>query len=205
MNESVRKEDITCRKAYVSDAADIARLHCQALPNDPATLLGEDFLAKRLYPFLLKDSEASLVAVDEENKPIGFAVFSSAKGVRLPGLLRQLAQRIVSGVVSIRQALVAVGSVGYFLLRSRGKLPNGVELVWIAVDSNWQGRGVGTLLLESGLRTLRCMGHSSVWVKTLYSTPQNTQFYRKAGFRVTSNYAGRVILRHLKSTESASG
>lgn len=188
------RDDFTCRSARKSDATSMALLHQSSLPLDPAALLGYEFLVDSLYPWILNQGGCSIVATAHDGKAIGFVVFSSGPMTAAPGLLSNLFRVIAFGASRRFSVIRSTMSVGYFLIRSWRRLPKGVELAWISVDSSWRGAGVGAALVESAFACLRDLGHSRVWVKTLDVTPRNVEFYVKSGFHIHSRYAGRVIL-----------
>lgn len=62
--------------------------------------------------------------------------------------------------------------------------PENVWLAWFAVDPAWQGRGLGTLLLEAMTHEARRLGYKKLFIET-YSTPvfaRARAFYRSQGF-----------------------
>jgi GNAT superfamily N-acetyltransferase len=79
------------------------------------------------------------------------------------------------------------GTVTGFAIAAR-KSPAGAEILWMAVDAGWRGRGHGTTLLGHVLDHLAAAGISVVEVKTLdassgYSPYEATRaFWERNGF-----------------------
>ena len=79
------------------------------------------------------------------------------------------------------------GTITGFAVAAR-KSPGAAEILWIAVDAPWRGRGLGTRLLNDVIDQLAATGVSVVTVKTLdisagYAPYEATRkFYERGGF-----------------------
>ena len=184
------------RTASLSDCPAIARIHAQALPDDPATDLGIEFMSDILYPHLLRNSYSALVACSESSeRVVGFLVIG--RPLSLARLLSQnpafAAGLVRTGKVASRQLWKKAWTVFRLGMRQPRDLPP-CELQWIAVEKKWQGQGVGNSLLRQGIEALGNRGIRSVWVRTLVSTPENITFYQNAGFTENTRIMGRSFL-----------
>lgn len=69
--------------------------------------------------------------------------------------------------------------VGFALM----KLPAGAAwLDQLSVLDRWQGRGLGTALIERCARTAQARGFDSLYLSTYLDVPWNEPFYRRRGF-----------------------
>jgi ribosomal protein S18 acetylase RimI-like enzyme len=69
-----------------------------------------------------------------------------------------------------------------------------LEIGWVAVRSDKQGMGVGSEMISDAMSYFLITQKSTIFVKTLISTPQNIKFYEKNGFTPYKEISGRVIL-----------
>lgn len=185
---------IRIRNLTADDASEVVQLYREALPGDFAVLLGEEFLARVLFPELLRASEVALGAEDS-NGLVAFVFFSSDHGF-FPRLVRR--RSLVMLRYAIRKLvylsfLQYLGEVLLLLLSRRGPLAK-YELSYIAVRPKYQGRGVGSRLTKAGLAALSEYGARDCWVKTMNATPLNVRFYEKLGFRMVKSHLGRTYL-----------
>ncbi|MCH8326819.1 MAG: GNAT family N-acetyltransferase, partial [Bacteroidetes bacterium] len=68
------------------------------------------------------------------------------------------------------------------------------ELSYIAIHSNYHGKGIGTNLVMRGISEMQKKGAKYCWVKTLSKTPETIHFYEKKGFNIYNTFIGRVFL-----------
>ena len=71
----------------------------------------------------------------------------------------------------------------YVLLPTR---PETVELVNIAVDETFQGKGIGKKLILHAIETARKKGYKTIDVGTGNSSISQLALYQKCGFRITA-------------------
>ena len=102
-------------------------------------------------------------------------------------LLADPSQKLVESYMSKGECFIALlnnSIIGvYVLLPTR---PETIELVNIAVDENWQGKGVGKQLVNHAIEYARISGYNSVEVGTGNSGVGQLALYQKCGFRITS-------------------
>lgn len=80
-----------------------------------------------------------------------------------------------------------VGTGGLQVLDTRT-----VELVKMAVDPAYQGRGIGAQLLAALVAHARAAGFAQVYIETSSALPASNGLYRKFGFKTT----GQTVSRH---------
>ena len=69
--------------------------------------------------------------------------------------------------------------VGFALM----KIPGGMAwLDQLSVVERWQGRGLGTALIDHAARRARDLGHDTLYLSTYLGVPWNAPFYRRRGF-----------------------
>ena len=59
-----------------------------------------------------------------------------------------------------------------------------VEIVNLAVDPQWQGKGIGSLLVMDALEKVKRQGNSRVEIGTGNSSINQIQLYKKCGFKI---------------------
>lgn len=73
--------------------------------------------------------------------------------------------------------------LGVFVLTSLAA--DTIELMNIAVHSDYRGKGFGKILLAEAVRRARVLGANRIEVGTGNSSIDQLAFYQKAGFRIT--------------------
>lgn len=182
-----------------ADCTVISELHKQELPNDFCSLLGEKFMRETFYPELLKSENTFGLCVRSSKKIIAFVIFSANLDF-LKNLVRKKTKKItyaclpnILNLKFIRYVLEV-----FILVFFKKPFPffTAYELTYIAIDRQFQGIGLGSLLVKSGLQVLKNMGHEICWVKTLENTPETIRFYEKNNFNLSNRSFGRAYLVH---------
>jgi ribosomal protein S18 acetylase RimI-like enzyme len=101
--------------------------------------------------------------------------------------------------VSIAKSLSSPRSIkrllgSMFFLLTFTPPSNALEISWIVVRRDKQGLGVGSQLISDARREFFKTRKSTLFVKTLTTTPQNVKFYENNGFTSCKEIRGRVIL-----------
>lgn len=78
--------------------------------------------------------------------------------------------------------------------RRKNEIEEDFELSYIAVNSDYHGKGVGSRLVKHGISELLNKDAKYCWVKTLSTTPETIHFYEKAGFKIYNEFLGRTYL-----------
>lgn len=71
----------------------------------------------------------------------------------------------------------------YVLLPTR---PQTVEIVNVAVAENYQGKGIGKLLVSHAIRIAKTQGYKTIEIGTGNSSIGQLALYQKCGFRIVS-------------------
>lgn len=82
----------------------------------------------------------------------------------------------------------------YALLPTR---PKTVEIMNIAVDEPFQGKGVGTVLIKHSIQTSKELGYNTIEIGTGNSSIGQLYFYQKCGFRMVG-IDRDYFIRHYK-------
>jgi len=198
MQHRVVKQNIEECKVKPIESDEIASLLLRALPNDPyLRLLGSKNIAKHLLPYI--DETGTIVRNINQYGQLDavmllgrisrcrflFILFKSMR-IDLPFKANQISLNFVD----------ILKTVMYFLLSKRRSL---LEVLWICVDQNARGMGLGSELINTAKSIAEQSGHGLLRVKTLESTPQNIWFYEQNGFKVESRFLGRCSLIYVRN------
>lgn len=185
--------EIDCRRISVAQAAEARSIIARAFSMDPliewlfprAECDGADRLdAIATFYWPSVESYASLgsghVAVDGD-RLVGVALWNvPSAGVQMPTLPS------ASGVARILLGdKLSELSEGMRTARGDRALPQGAYLHDLAVSPDHRGQGIGSALVEVGLREF---GMQGAWLET--TNPENQSLYERAGFAAV--YAGPV-------------
>ena len=187
---------VSFRTLVPSDAPQAAALFREVLPEDPAAMLGLEFLERSLLPQLIQKTDAGVAAISS-GRIVGFVTFGDSVKMFSVVDLRTFRTAVVRPAIW-RKAI----EVFFLLSKYPDDLPQ-CELQWIVVSGQHQHSGIGTQLVKSGLSQLATQGIKTVWVKTLESSTTAIAFYEQLGFREIHRAAGRVFL--VTTTVSPSG
>jgi glycosyltransferase involved in cell wall biosynthesis/ribosomal protein S18 acetylase RimI-like enzyme len=181
---------VRLRPARVEDAAALARIHREALPGAFLPALGDRFL-RRLYRALAADRRAVALVAENGSGVIGFA--TGVPSVRtfyrrfvlrhgLPAAL-SAAPRLLRRDVRRRAGETAAYPNG------NGSLPQ-AELLSIAVEPGWAGRGIGRRLARGIVTGLAERGAREGRVVVGAENGPANRLYASVGFRP----AGRITV-----------
>ncbi len=59
-------------------------------------------------------------------------------------------------------------------------LPYGMEIAFLGIDEEYQGKGLGTALLNH----IKALGSQHIWLYVAHSNPDAMRLYERHGFRV---------------------
>ena len=174
--------------ATSTEAEVAAALHLSQLPGSFLALPGGDFL-RRLYRRIATTPDSFLLAAHADGSPVGFVAGSTDVSVLyrrfllrdgVPAALGSavpLARSWRRGVETLRH-----GSSG------RTGVGRGAELLAIAVDPAWQGRGAGRILVSSFLDELGARGTDDAYVVVGAENGAAVGLYEQAGFVVHDHF-----------------
>ncbi len=175
------------RLADVADSTRLAHLHASRITDGFLPSLGPAFL-DRLYRRIVRSADSfAFVATDEgSDRVLGFAAATSDVG----RLYRSFA---------IHDGLVAGAVAAPRLLRSWRRVLETVrypsadgtdlpaaEILTVAVDADFGGRGIGALVVDAATQRLAERGEAAVKVVAGSDNVAALRLYEKCGFTVRS-------------------
>ena len=172
---------MTLRPGTTADAPAAARLHAGQIREGFLSTLGPRFLTL-LYERIVAWPRSFLVVAEEDGEVVGQAAATEDVG----GLYRQFVLRdgLVAGVLAaphlLRRWRSTLETLRYG--SADGDLP-AAELLAVAVDSAWQGRGIGKALVLAVNEELARRGVANARVVCAASNAAALGLYRSSGFR----------------------
>ncbi len=179
---------IAVRRGTDADAATAARLHAEQISDGFLSVLGPRFL-RRLYRRINRSERSFLLIADCEGQPVGFIAGSAD----VAGLYRSFlwrdgiaaavpaAGRLLSGWRRVLETLRHGSSDGAGVGR-------GVELLAVAVDPVWQGRGAGRMLVAAFLDEVAATPCDAAHVVVGADNAGAAALYEHAGFVATDRF-----------------
>jgi len=176
------------RAATDDDDQVVGALHAAQIPEGFLAVLGPGFLA-RLYRRINRTRGSFLLVVDAEGRVAGFIAGSADLRALYAGFLLHDSPGAALGaarrlVVGWRRALETLrhGAGG---ATGTGR---GTELLAVAVDPAWQGRGLGARLVEAFLDRVRSEGGRAAYVVVGADNTRAIGLYRRAGFTEVGDF-----------------
>lgn len=179
---------LSVRMGSPADARFASSLHAEAIPTGFLSSLGTGFL-RRLYRRVTLCDDSFMLVAQSAERPIGFVAGSTS----VASLYRKFL---------LRDGLVATTSAPLQLLRAsrraletlrhgRTSAPagGGTELLAIAVDPLYRGRGAGRILVDAFCGELEERGERSAHVVVGEDNEPALRLYRSAGFDQARAYA----------------
>jgi ribosomal protein S18 acetylase RimI-like enzyme len=179
---------LVIRPAHVRDAAAMARLHADGMPDAFLPTLGPRFLA-RLYRALATDPEAVALVAEGVDGVVGFAAGVASVG----GFYRRFARGHGPAAALAAAPHLVRPSVARRLLETvrypaqeangdgGGRLPD-AELLSIAVAPGFRAGGTGRALADGVLTGLAGRGVDDIKVVVGAANQGANRFYAKVGF-----------------------
>jgi glycosyltransferase involved in cell wall biosynthesis/ribosomal protein S18 acetylase RimI-like enzyme len=177
---------VVIRPATAADAAAMARLHADGMPEAFLPTLGPRFLA-RLYRALAADPDAVALVAEGVDGVVGFAAGVPSVG----GFYRRFARgHGPAAALAAAPRLVRPGVARRLLETVRypaagnghGPMPD-AELLSIAVAPGWRAGGTGRALADGVLEGLAGRGVDDIKVVVGAANQGANRFYAKVGFR----------------------
>ena len=177
---------LVIRPATVADAAAMARLHADGMPDAFLPTLGPRFLA-RLYRALAADPDAVALVAEGVDGVVGFAAGVPSVG----GFYRRFARGHGPAAALAAAPRLVRPSVARRLLETvrypatgngDGPMPD-AELLSIAVAPGWRAGGTGRALADGVLDGLAGRGVGDIKVVVGAANQGANRFYAKVGFR----------------------
>lgn len=171
---------MSIRPATDADLPTIARLHAARIAEGFLSSLGPAFL-RRLYRRVLRSDGSFVLVATGDDSVQGFVA-----GVPDVGALYRefmLRDGVVAGTVAAPKLLRALPRVLETLRypAATGKLPD-AEILAVAVDTAWGGRGIGRDLVRGATVEFHARGIDEAKVVTTADNTAALAMYRAAGF-----------------------
>jgi glycosyltransferase involved in cell wall biosynthesis/ribosomal protein S18 acetylase RimI-like enzyme len=171
--------EVTFRLATMNDVPALARMHSTAIDSGFLPTLGLGFM-RRLYRALVSDPDAVVVVADDNGVAVGFVAGVSDTGAFYRRFVRR--HGVQAGFTAlprlVRPSVLRRAWETLRYERTDGDVP--AELLSMAVDDAYRGRGIGYRLGVGFLEEMRDAGPVKVVVG-----PENEVaigVYRKMGF-----------------------
>jgi len=178
---------LVIRRATAADAAAMARLHADGMPDAFLPTLGRPFLT-RLYRAIAADPDAVAMVAEGVDGVAGFAAGVTSVGAFYRRFARghgpAAALAAASRLVRPRVAWRLLETVRYPSQADAGdgRLPD-AELLSIAVDPAWRVGGTGRALADGVLAGLADRGVGELKVVVGADNLAANRFYARVGFR----------------------
>ncbi len=174
---------------------DVTRLHLKSLPDDILSQLPENVLNRTVFKNLLKDKNISIGAFNSDKKLVAYIIFSS-KGDILQSVIKN--ELIAFLAMLFRGIFLRPFQLKFYFGIFKAVLTkfnnDGYELCYIGVDPEHQGCGLGSMIIKNAYESCSILNEKRTWVKTLESTPENVEFYKKNNFNIFKIHNDRVYL-----------
>jgi GNAT superfamily N-acetyltransferase len=179
------------RSMRLEDLNAVVDVHLNTFQNFFLSLLGQAFL-KELYTGIVASPSGMAFVFEKESYIYGFIAGTDSPEGFYKRLLRQRWWRfgLASVLPVLRNPKIIPRLLGAF---SRGEQNDIHEdcalLMSIAVDPEFQGQGIGKLLIDAFLNEAKNRGVSQVNLTTdkVYNDAVNA-FYKRVGFRLNSSF-----------------
>jgi ribosomal protein S18 acetylase RimI-like enzyme len=177
--------------ASSAQAAALARIHFESLPDDYLPSLGQDFLEKEYYPAALQSTVAATYVALVGQHVAGFVTvaFDSPAFTRefMQGRMGKMAYYAIRATLRNPAHLLQSAQV---FLSAAGSKPDPIpaEIVFIAVDAAYRNRGIGKQLVVQSLEYLHTQGVPQCRTKTLAQNMGVIAMYERLGWRVRNRF-----------------
>jgi glycosyltransferase involved in cell wall biosynthesis/ribosomal protein S18 acetylase RimI-like enzyme len=176
-------DEIIFRRVRKGDAGAMAGLHRSALPHAFLPQLGIGFL-RTLYVALAADETASTYVAEDGSRVVGFvAGVPSVRGFYRRFYRKHGARAATAAAPRLIRPAVLRRVIETARYGSADPTSIDSELLSIAVDPAYRGRGIARVLVDRMLDDLAAKGSSAVKVAVAESNVGGNAFYRRTGFR----------------------
>ena len=200
-------DNLHIRPLNSDDLSSVVEVHLHSFPGFFLTFLGPGFL-RLLYRNIAGDPEGILLVAEADNTLAGFV----AGVTRRSGFYRRLIQRqkwafawAAGGAVARRPSILP--RLWRALRRPTEAAESATEacLMSIAVHPEFQGRGVGTQLVEAFCQELAQRGTPAVCLTTDRDNNEATnQFYQRLNFKLARSFItpeGRAMNEYVRNLQ----
>ncbi len=176
---------------------EVAEIFINQLPEDFCSLMGPGFLRRYFLPYFLNIEPHIGYIAKHGDRVTGFVLGAKASGY-YPNFIRTHFMALV--IYSLAACLRDIRKLPYFIDVGRvmfgddafEPLEQDLELLYISVDKNHQGTGIGAKLVENFLRQGHQLEFTRCVVKTFTASKGPNHFYKKCGFKSQHQHRGRI-------------
>jgi len=171
-----------------ADLPTVAALHARQISEGFLSLLGDRFL-QLLYRRILLHPASFLLVADDHGHAVGFIAGSTdVAGLYRSFLLRDGAAALARAAGPLARGWRRVLETLRHGSPGGGDTPPGAELLSVAVDRSWRGRGAGRLLVASLLEEMAARGCGVVTVVVGADNHGAVTLYHRSGFVVVERF-----------------
>ncbi len=197
--------EIICVPYQTKWLASVARLHRKGITTGFISRLGPRFISTLYGAIAVSRWSRVFVAVPENGQePVGFIACSIDTSRMYRGIL--VSKGLLFAAILLPRAfrfsvLKSIFETIFYPVTHRSKAASAparkpesfaghisAELLSVAVDAHWQGKGVGKLLLQEMERCFAQQGVERYKVVTLASDPVSNGFYVARGFTLSNKF-----------------
>lgn len=179
---------VAVRPATDADAIAAAALHAGQISQGFLSLLGTGFL-ERLYRRIGRSPESFLLIADSRGTTIGFIAGSTDVAALYRSFL--LRDGIPAGLRAAGRLIAGwrrvLDTLGHGSSKGTG-VGRGAELLAIAVDPSWQGRGAGRTLVAAFLDEVGTRGCDAAHVVVGADNTGAVALYERTGFATVERF-----------------
>ena len=179
-------------RARPEQAARLAEIHAGALPDDFLPSLGRDFLERVYYPAALESPDGAHLTAVADGATLGFVCIAHDAGRFTSGVIRERlgpAAFYACRAIARRPArLRSVLEIAWSVVAGAPDTIRG-EIVFIAIDPAYHGRGIGSALVSAAMEHLKSRGVDRCRTKTLASNDGVIRMYERLGWSIRDRFA----------------
>ncbi len=177
---------VDLREGGKEDFNDMIEVLVPAFSDKALAILGDEEMAGRLLPFLLKDIKGFNMVAFEKEKVVGAIVISYEEIRITPELARML--RKEGGLFRTVKAARLMKSYEKSLPR---RLDKEARLEVVAVKEEFRARGIGSKLISEAESKLRANGKSHFGLSVKVTNPA-VRLYERLGFEKIDSFANKL-------------
>ncbi len=182
---------VIVRLLEAGDIRTVARIHFESLPEDFLPSLGLHFLDAVYYPAAIRSQHAVTFIARLDGQRVGFVTVAHNSDRYTNDILKGRYSTLASYALgaSLRDPMMLIRSfqvVRSALLSKPDPVKS--EIVFIAVDEPFRGRGVGSLLISRAIKYLQNKGQHECRTKTLASNMDVIRVYQKLGWKERNRF-----------------